>query len=243
MKKIFLVLFLGFMLCQALMAQSELKLLRNGNNDYKNGKFNEAEIKYRKALEKNNKNYKTLYNLGSALYKQNNYKEAVNVLNELSEQQLDDNIRSKVYHNLGNALLKDEKYAESIDAYKKSLRLNSKDMETKYNLSYALSKIQQQQNNSCDNKQDNKDQKDKQENKQENKQDDKNKDQKDNKDQQQQQQDQKEQQKQQQQQQKNEISKEDAERILNALEKQENDVKDKVDKQLVPVKIKNEKDW
>ncbi len=107
MKKIFLVLFLGFMLCQDLMAQSELKLLRNGNNDYKNGKFNEAEIKYRKALEKNNKNYKTLYNLGSALYKQNNYKEAVNVLNELSEKQLDDNIRSKVYHNLGNALLKD----------------------------------------------------------------------------------------------------------------------------------------
>ncbi|OQA01574.1 MAG: Tetratricopeptide repeat protein [Bacteroidetes bacterium ADurb.Bin408] len=236
MKNIFLVLFLALLLCPSLMAQSELKMLRKGNSDFKNGKFNEAEIKYRKALEKNNRNYKTLYNLGSALYKQNNYKEAVNVLNDLSEQQLDDKIRSKIYYNLGNALLKDEKYAESIDAYKKSLRLNSKDMDTKYNLSYALSKIQQQQqNNSCDNKQDNKEQKDKQENKQ----NDKNNDPKDNKDNQQQQQ--KEQQKEQQN--KNEISKEDAERILNALEKQEKDVKDKVDKQLVPVKIKNEKDW
>ena len=232
MKRYLLIMLSCFVSYTMLHAQNDLKLLREGNKDYKNAKYNEAEINYRKALEKNSRNYKSLYNLGSALYKQGNYEEAANILNDLSEQKLDDKTLSNIYHNLGNALLKNEKYAESIDAYKKSLRLNSKDMDTKYNLSYALSKLQQQQNSSCDNK----DEQNKDENKEQQQQE-----------QQQQEQQQKEQQQkeqqQQQQQPKDEISKEEAERMLNALKKEEENVKDKVDKQVQPAKIIIEKDW
>src|SRR5690606_13377004 len=46
--------------------------------------------------------------------------------------------------------LKSQKYKESIEAYKNALKINPDDMETKYNISYALKQMekqnQQQQN-------------------------------------------------------------------------------------------------
>ncbi|MCB9016286.1 MAG: tetratricopeptide repeat protein [Lentimicrobiaceae bacterium] len=214
-------------------AQKDNAIIRKGNKLYEEGKYKDAEIDYRKAMEVAPKSVKGEYNLGNSLYKQENWEEAGrSFTNSAGKMKADDNTgKAAAYHNLGNSLFKAEKYQESIEAYKQALRLNPSDDDTRYNLSYALKKLVQQQ----------------QQQQQQNK-DDKQDDKQDKKDQQQQQQpqDQKDQQqdKQQQQQQKQQISKQDAERMLQALKNDEQKTIDKVKKQKVkPVQVQIEKDW
>ena len=173
--------------------------------------------------------------------------------------------RAKIYHNIGNTLLKDKKVKESVESYKKALRLNPNDEATKYNLSYALNllKNQNQKNkNNKNNKNDknNKDQKNKNDKNKQNNKNDKDKQNKQNQDQnknkqdknkqdQKQKQDQQKQNKNNQakqdnvkQQQPNKISKAEAERILEALKQNEQ----KLQKQLRKHKgkpVKTDKDW
>jgi len=221
-----IVMTLFFLLRGDVYAQTELRSLRQGNDDYRNARFNEAEINYRKSLEINPTNYRALYNLGNALYRQENFEEAARILNSISETEMSRKNKAKVFHNLGNAYLKSNKLNESIEAYKNALRLNPNDMDTKYNLTYALSQLQQQQENQqCENEQ-NDEQEDNQE---QNQGQDENQ--------------QNEQNEQQQEQPQNEISREDAERILDALERQEQNIQDKLKKDQTPVRITIEKDW
>jgi len=128
---------------------------------------------------------------------------------------MNENIKKKSagLYNLGNSLLKANKLKESIDAYKGSLRLDPKNPEAKYNLAYAQDLLRQQQQQQKQNQQQ------QQDNKDQNKDQNKEKEQDQNKDQNQQQQ---------QQQDNQAISKEDAERILNALENDEKNVQEKV---------------
>ncbi len=48
-------------------------------------------------------------------------------------------------HNIGNSLMEQKKYEESVKSYENSLTNNPKDDDTRYNLAYAQSKLQQQQ--------------------------------------------------------------------------------------------------
>ena len=54
----------------AAYSQKENDDVRAGNRLYKNKKYTEAEIEYRKALQKNNKSLEANYNLGNALFRQ-----------------------------------------------------------------------------------------------------------------------------------------------------------------------------
>ncbi len=199
--------------------QDEKKFIRQGNVKYKDNKFTEAELSYRKAIDKNKLSTDAGFNLGDALYKQNKYDEAGKEFLDNSAALTDKNKKSASLYNLGNSLLNNKKIEESIEAYKNSLKLNPGNKEAKYNLAYAQDLLRQQK------QQQQKDQKDK-ENKKDNKKEDQKKDQ--NKDQnknQDKKQDQNQNDKQQQQQ---KISKEDAQRLLNALANDEKDVQEKV---------------
>jgi Mg-chelatase subunit ChlI len=126
---------------------------------------------------------------------------------------------------MGNSLLMANKVKESIDAYKGSLKLNPRNTEAKYNLAYAQDLLQkQQQQQQQQQKDQNKNNQDKNKDKQQ-----QNKDQKDSQDKKDQNQDKKDQQQQQQQQQQDQgISKEDAQRVLDALANDEKNVQEKV---------------
>ncbi|MDI3527636.1 MAG: Ca-activated chloride channel [Tenuifilum sp.] len=226
-----------------LNAQSEHKLIRRGNKAFEKNDYLESEVQYRQALEKNKHSFKANFNLADALYKQNKFEESLSAIDGINLSGLSDMEKSMVYYNKGNALFKQNKLKESIEAYKKALKYNPNDMDAKYNLSLALRMMQQlqQQNNQQDNKQDNKDKNDNKENQKEDNKDkkdnDKNKDQKQNQNQDQDQKD-----KQQQQQPK--ISKEDAERMLQALQQREKEIQDKIKKkQAKPVSGATIKNW
>jgi len=236
----------------AINAQNEAKLVRKGNKQYESKKYNDAEIDYRKAIDKVPQSQRALFNLGDALYKQESYEEAADVFKDLTQKQTSDELKAKAFHNLGNSKLKhaldsdtldpqkkQEKYKESIEAYKNALKINPNDINSKYNLEYAKKKLvelQQQQQEQNKNNKDNKD-KDKQD------QDKKEQDKKDQDKKEQQEKEQKQEEKQQQQQEK-EISKEDAERMLEALKNDEQNTLDKLQKKKVKVSnIKIDKDW
>lgn len=163
--------------------QEPEKYIYEGNEKYKNDKYEEAEIDYRKSLDEDPNSTKAKYNLANSLYKQGNFGEAKTKFEELTHSNFSKQELAKIYHNMGNSLLEEKKYQESIDAYIQSLKNNPKDQETKYNLAYAREMLRKQQQQNKDNQQ-NQDQNQDQQN-QKDKQD-QNKDQKDeqNKDQQ-----------------------------------------------------------
>lgn len=256
MKKLVYIILLLFP--TLLFAQSEAKLIRHGNKDFKSKDYKAAEINYRKSLEKNNKSLKGEFNLGDALYELEDYKNAAKVFQDLGKQKIAPEQLAEVFHNLGNTFLETKKYPESIEAYKNALRRNPSDLDTKYNLEYARQKLkeqQEQEKKDQDKKDDKKDQdKDKQDQdkKDQDKKDDQKKDQ-DKKDEEQDDKDQKqdedpnqnEDQKNQQKQQPKQISKKDAERMLAALNNEEKKTIQKLKKEKAKgaKASKTEKDW
>ncbi len=228
-------------------AQKEAKLIREGNRSFKDGNFKEAEINFRKSLEINEQSVKGSFNLGDALYEQEDYESSQQLFDALSKKIENPKQRAEIFHNLGNSFLAADKYQESIDAYKNALRNNPADMDTKYNLEYARQKLDEQQQQDKDKQEqdkneDQQDQEDKQDKQdQENKEDQQDqKDQEQNKDQ-----NQDEQQQKNQQQQPKQISKQDAERMLQALKNEEKKTIEKLKKEKAKSAkaTSSEKDW
>ena len=211
-------------------AQKDVKLVRKGNKLYESGNYKEAEKDYRKALEINKESEKGKFNLGTAVYQEKNFNESSKIYEELSGKQMDKSTKAKVWHNFGNSLLESKQYEQSIAAYKNALLNAPSDRDTKYNLEYAKLMLKKQQQQQQQNQQDkNKDKKD-QEKKDQDKQ---------NQDHQK-----KDQNKNQQQDQNKKISKEDAERMLEALKNDEKKTLAKLKKAQAKVQsVMIEKDW
>lgn len=223
-----------------LLAQSVRGLVNKGVEHYNDKNYPDAEVNFKKGAEESPENFEAKFNLGDALFKQKRYEEAINSYQSSIPMTQNDLEKAKVHYNIGNSLLKSQKVKESIEEYKRSLRLNPNDEEAKYNLSYALELLKNQNQ-----KQQNKNQ-DKDQNRDQNKNQDQNKDQQQ-QDQKQNQQDQKNQESQQdntkqQQQQPQKISKEEAERILQALKDNEKDLQKELRK-IKGKRVKTDKDW
>lgn len=165
-----------------LLAQEKDKDLPKGNGQFQKKQYAEAEMEYRKSQFKNPKSAMSSYNLGNAIYRQNQPSEAKFSYSRAISEAKTKPERHKAFHNLGNVLMSEKNYQEAVEAYKNALRNNPNDEETRYN--YALAKQKLKENppkNNKDNKDKNKDQ-------------DKNQNQKDQKNQDKDQQDQKDQQ-------------------------------------------------
>lgn len=207
-------------------AQKENALIRQGNRNYEKEDFREAEKNYRKALDINNSNPKAQFNLGAAVYGNKDYEEATRIYSNMAEQKGEAGNQARVLHNLGNSLLQSREYEKSIQAYKNSLMHDPANKDTKYNLEYARMMLRKQQEQQQQNNQDKKD--DKKDQQEQKKQDQ----QKQNQENRNQQPDQKK------------ISKEDAERMLEALKNDEKKTQQKVKKQQAKVQVVGvEKDW
>lgn len=226
MKIKFLIPFLLVSLCAN--AQNPRKEIRKGNSAYEDSIFNKAENLYRAALHIDQDDFDAAFNLADAIYKQNKFEESTPLFKQLTESAENNTQRAMAYHNLGNSLLKEQKTAESISAYKNALKNNPNDLETKHNLAFAQRQQQEQQQEEQKEKQeDSEDQKDEEEKKDDNSGE----------------QEQKKQQQQKEAQNPDQISKEEAEKMLEALAQQEKEIQEKLQKNKKGVKLKIEKDW
>lgn len=227
MKQILLLIIITMFISPGLIAQQENADIRQGNRDYNSENYQEAELDFREAIEANPENNKALYNLANALYKQGRYDEAANILEGLAGSDLPDNTMADVYHNLGNANIGSQRIKEGIEAFKNALRIRPEDDDTRHNLAYAQQLLQEQQQQ----QQDQQDQQDDQP-------------QEEDQDQQQQPRDPDSEQEQQERARPDQISPQDAERILDALNQQEQDIQEKIEreeKQRRP--MKPERQW
>ena len=220
-----------------LFAQQESPEVRRGNLQYNDSNYVDAEVNYRRALDKNDQSFEAHYNLGDALFRQEKFPEALEQYAK-AEQLLNSNDKTRkeqidkrladTYHNMGNALYAQQQYDKAVAAYQQSLRRNPKDNDTRYNLVKAMHQLQQQQQN---------------QNQQQQQQEQQN----DSTQQQQQQEQQQPQQKEQQQQQppqqsEDQMDKETAEQILQALEQDEQETQEKLQRQQGK-KRRVEKEW
>jgi Ca-activated chloride channel homolog len=126
--------------------QADRKLVRKGNSDYRQGAYQDAEREYRKALENDPDSYKANYNLANTLYKQKQYDAAAKKYTELLQNETDKDKLSRYYYNLGNTLFQSKKYKESVEAYKNALRNKPGDMDAKHNLQLAMHYLTKQNN-------------------------------------------------------------------------------------------------
>ena len=242
----YIILFTLMITSLSMNAQKERKFIRKGNAAFRDSSYLDAEIDYRKALDKNKDSFEAKFNIGDALFKQEKYDKAAEQFEILAETTDKNNKElAKVYHNLGNSYFALKKYEKSIEAYKNSLKINPDDNETRYNLIAAM-KMLQQQKDQKKNQDKNKDKKDQDKQKQQQQKDQQNK-QDQNKDKQQQQQQeqqkQKQQKKQQQQKPEEQMSQQDAQRLLKAIQQDENELQKKLRKAKKAKRAKSGKNW
>lgn len=146
------------------LAQSGQNKVAEGNKAYEHKKYTEAEKNYKAAIDAKKDNFIANFNLGDALYQQKKYEEAARQYQQAQNLKAAKGENESVLYNMGNALLKKNKLDESIEAYKKALKANPEDLDAKYNLSYALAKRKQQEKEKQkdNNNKDKKDQRDQQ---------------------------------------------------------------------------------
>ena len=218
------------MLAMSATAQTDRQYVRQGNKLFRNGDYPNAEVSYRKAIEKNPKNPQAVFNLGNALMAQKKDSAAVAQFESASKLETNPLRKAKAFHNMGVVCQSHKMYGEAIEAYKNALRLNPADNETRYNLVLCKHQQQKQQQNQQQNQQGGNDDK-----KQDNK-----KDQQQKQDQQKDQQDEKKQQEPP----KPQMSKENAEQLLNAAIQNEKQTQDKLQKaQQQPQRRAVQKNW
>ncbi len=225
-KKYIGALLLLFITTSTFAQKAERDYIRKGNRAYKDSVYVDAEVNYRKALEANPKSTISMFNLGNTLLQQNKVQEAMEQYAGAARIEKDKSKLAQTFHNIGVVFHAQKDYAKAIEAYKESLRNNPKDDETRYNLALAQKMLKDQQNQNQNQDQNQQEQQEKQDKQQQ-------QDQQQNQDQQPPQPEKNE----------NQMSKENAEQLLNSVMQDEREVQDKVKKQQVIQGNRLEKDW
>lgn len=205
-------------------AQNDRTYIRQGNRHFRMGNAEKAEVEYRKAIVKKNNNAQANYNLGCALMQQQKDSLAMVQFEKASKMETSKYRRSMSYHNMGVIAQRHQQYGPAIKCYQEALRLNPNDNETRYNM-ILCKKLMKNQNQPQQNQNKNQNDKNKK-NQEQNKKD-------------------QEQQKQDNNQQKQEkISKDNAERMLDAADQQEKATRKKMEKAMSQPQRRNlQKNW
>ena len=166
-----LLLIMLLLAFQDATAQTDRKLIRQGNRQFRNQHYEEAEATYRKASAANAQNPEAQYNLGCALMAQQKDSMAMKCFQNSAQLHTDKQRKAQAYHNMGVILQQKQQFGEAAEAYKAALRNNPKDNETRYNLALCLKQMKNQpKQNQNQKKDENKDKnKDKEKEKNENK--------------------------------------------------------------------------
>jgi Ca-activated chloride channel homolog len=151
--------------------QKDAKLIYEGNQTYHSGKIPQSAAYYSKALELNPNNRKANFNLGNSLYKNGVlikegkmelppnstvkkdslagmiFDQAAQNFAVVANSVSDKDTLHRAWHNIGNCHLQKKDFSKAVDAYKKALKYDPKDEETRYNLAYALKNIPPEQKN------------------------------------------------------------------------------------------------
>src|SRR3972149_10904918 len=94
---------------QFVHGQGVRSLNNSGVDSYKKQQFVDAEVNFKKGLEKSKENFELNYNLGDSYYKQQRYDKAIKSFQNSLTHTEDGIMKSKAFHSIGNSLLKSQK--------------------------------------------------------------------------------------------------------------------------------------
>ncbi len=223
----------------------ERGLVRRGNRAYNKGEYKSAIESYDRALQAAPTSFEARYNYANALHKDEQYAKAEELYASINVDSLaTDADRADLYYNLGNSQFMQQKYKEALESYKSSIRINYEDQEAKYNYAYTKKLLEDQEQNQDQNQDQNEDQDENED------QQDENQDQNDDQgDQNEDQQDENEDQGDGEQEQKEsppsegQISPQEQQQMLDAIQAQEDKTQEKLKEEGKGVVVKGRKNW
>ena len=136
--KIKLTIILLFFLTSIFCQNNTDNDLFEANNLYKKEKYIESELNYRKSISKDDDKTLGMHNLGNNHYQMGDFDEASQRFFQSQKSSKSKKNKHSSLHNMGNSFMKKKDYAKALEAYKNALKNNSYDDETRYN--YALAK-------------------------------------------------------------------------------------------------------
>lgn len=140
MQRFFLTL-LAFLFFTA----SSLSDARKANSAFERGDYREAAALYRQAIMQDPDNPRLHFNLGNALYhlgEQDQAFEAYQRFQSLTELQQEQSLAD---YNKGRMLTDQERYEEALDHFRQALIRNPADTDAQYNFELASRRLQEQQ--------------------------------------------------------------------------------------------------
>ena len=160
---IYILLLLSVVWCGTASAQNlpHRKQVRQGNEAFAKERYEKSIDTYQQALKYDSILYEARYNVGNAYAKTKRWAEAERELKRaLTDTMRTDSELAAAYYNLGYAQFMQDSLHQSLESFRRSLVLNSEDMNAKYNYVYVRTLLEQQQNqqndqNQNDQKQDN----------------------------------------------------------------------------------------
>lgn len=207
-------------------AQNDRDYIRRGNRHTRDSVFSKAQVEYQKAIEFDNTNPQAHYNLGNALLFQNKAEDAMKEYETAVRLERNKERKAQMYHNMGVVLQSAKQIDKALECYKNSLRNNPSCDETRYNYALCLYQLK----NGGQNQDQQQDQNGEDEKQEQQKEQEKQKQQKEN--------EQKEQENPQQ------MSRENAEQMLNAAMQDEKDTQEKIQKAMQHPRQKQlQKQW
>lgn len=193
------------------------KAVKEGDKAYNIKDFMAAKSAYAKAVKQGNMKAVVDWREGNVSYRNQEWEGALEAYQGQADNELaKSSERFAGNYNAGNVKMQGEEWDEAINSYKEALKLNPNDREAKYNLSYAMMKKQEDQQDNDDDEED-EDNEDEDNDDQDQDNEDENQEDEKDQDEQEQNQDNKPESK---------LTEEQAERLLQALREQEKDAMD-----------------
>ncbi len=125
-------------------AESAASLAAEGNRLYREGKLTEALDVYRRALRDAPASEALHYNVGNVLYRQGLYEEAWEAYRRAFASP-DRALAEGARYNAGNAQFSRKSWQDAIRNYQEALRIDPTDLDAKRNLELALQRMRQEQ--------------------------------------------------------------------------------------------------
>ena len=120
------------------------RTLDKGNQSFEEEAYQDAMISYSQVIEKEPTLAEPFYNLANALYRLGAFEEAGQFLSQ-SVQTASRELAEHSFYNLGNNFFQQEQLDGAVEAYKEALRIDSNDVDAKYNLELAMQEQEQQE--------------------------------------------------------------------------------------------------
>ncbi len=141
-KNFCLTLVWGICLVTTAQAQSARQEVQKGQRAYAQGRYADAERHFRTALQIK-PDMHGWYNLGNALYAQQQYQQAAQCYRQAAEQASDPAARAFAWYNLGNTQFILGNLPAALEAYQKALRNHPHDADIRHNTEATLKALQQ----------------------------------------------------------------------------------------------------